>query len=179
MMPREPEEPVEERQGDAAVAGDLEQALDREKKRAESYLASWQRTQADFINFKRRCEQERAEAGDSANIRLILNILPIIDDLESAFAAIPSELAEVGWIDGMKLIGRKLSATLESTGLSPVEAIGKPFDPRFHEAIAQGPGEEGLVIQELQKGYKFRDKVIRPSRVVVGNGDQAGGKEEE
>ncbi len=151
--------------------GELKQALAKEKEKAESYLANWQRAQADFINYKRRSEQEREEISKFANSALILNLLPVLDDLERAFAAIPPNLAKRSWVEGVRLIEHKLQASLETQGLSLIKAVGEPFDPRLHEAIRQDKGKEGIVIEEVQKGYKFRDRVIRPSKVVVGNGE--------
>ena len=75
-------------------------------------------------------------------------------------------------MDGIKLIERKLRATLEAQGLSEIKALGEPFDPHFHEAVMQDKGKEGAVVEEVQKGYKFNDRVIRPTKVVVGNGEE-------
>lgn len=150
----------------------LKRAVVEEKAKAEGYLAGWQRAQADFINYKRRSEQEKEEIINFANTSLILSLLPALDDLELAFASFPSELADVTWIDGVRLIERKLRAILEAQGLSPIEAVGEPFDPHLHEAVRRDKGEEGVVIEEVQKGYKFRDRVIRPSKVVVGSGGE-------
>jgi len=150
----------------------LKQALSEEKARAEANLAGWQRAQADFINYKRRSEQDKEEVSQFANAILVLNLLPILDDWERALASIPDDLADLSWVDGVRLIERKLRSVLEAQGLSPIEAVGEPFDPNLHEAAMQGKGEEGIVVGELQKGYKFRDRVIRPAKVVVGNGEE-------
>jgi len=150
----------------------LKQALAEAKEKAEANLANWQRAQADFINYKRRMEQEKGEIGNFANSMLVLDLLPVLDDLERAFASIPSRLAKLNWVEGIRLIERKLRASLEAQGLSQIKALGEPFDPNFHEAVRQGKGKEGIVVEELQKGYKFRDRVIRPSKVVVGNGEE-------
>jgi len=152
--------------------GALKQSLAEEKERAEGYLANWQRAQADFINYKRRSEQEQGEIVKFANASLMSSLLPILDDLERAFTSIPSQLARLTWADGIRLIERKLQATLEAQGLSPIKALGEPFDPKFHEAAVHGKGKEGIVVEELQKGYKLHDKVIRPAMVVVGNGEK-------
>ncbi len=150
----------------------LKQALTEEREKTKNYLANWQRAQADFENYKRRREQEKTEISQFANLALILNLLPVLDDFERALNSMPPELAEPSWLDGIRLIERKLRASLETQGLSPIRADGEPFDPRFHEAIRQGKGKEGIVIEEVQKGYKLHDRVIRPSRVVVGNGEE-------
>jgi molecular chaperone GrpE len=157
----------------------LKQALAEAREKAEANLAGWQRAQADFINYKRRSEKEREDARNFADSTLILDLLPIIDDLERALAAIPPRQARLGWVEGVKLIERKLKATVEARGLSPIAALGEPFDPHFHEALMQGKGNEGIVIREIQKGYRLHDRVIRPSKVVVGSGetDEEGGEE--
>jgi molecular chaperone GrpE len=149
----------------------IKKNLDEEKARAENYLANWQRAQADYINYKRRIEQEKEETIKLANSALMLSLLPILDDFERAFNSALPEQAEAKWLEGVKLIERKLLTSLEAQGLSVIEAVGKPFDPRLHEAVRQAKGREGIIIEEAQKGYKLYDKVIRPSRVVVGNGE--------
>jgi molecular chaperone GrpE len=83
----------------------------------------------------------------------------------------------LNWVDGLRLIYRKLQATLETQGLTEIKSVGETFDPAVHEAVTQAEGEEGKVIEELQKGYKLHDRVIRPALVVVGRG--SGGGEEE
>ena len=150
----------------------LKKALTEEKARAETNLAGWQRVAADFINYKRRSELEKAETIKYANTELMLSLLPILDDLGRAFETLPPEMAEVGWVKGMKLLDCKLRATLAANGLSPIKALGEPFDPRVHEAVMQAAGKDGIVISELQKGYKLNDRVIRPSKVVVGSGEE-------
>lgn len=182
MTKQEPEEVLNsEVEADIVETLDLDslkQSLDTEKKRAEEYLANWQRAQADFINYKRRTEHEREELGKFANSILILSLLPTIDDLERALSSVPSRLAKLAWLDGIKLIEQNLKTTLKSQGLTPIEALGKPFDPSFHEAVRQVEGKEGIIIEELQKGYMLNNKLLRPSVVVVGNGEEAEEKEE-
>ena len=156
----------------------LKKILAEEKAKAEANLAGWQRAQADFINYKRRSEQEKEEIGKFANSVLMLNLLPILDDLERAFASIPLQLAKLSWVDGIKLIERKLWASLEAQGLSQIKALGEPFDPQLHEAAMHAKGKEGIVIEELQKGYKLHDRVVRPTMVVVGNGEEEEKKED-
>ncbi len=184
MMPREPEEeqnsepeenPTGEVEAEVAEIEDIEtlkQVLAEAQAKAEANLAGWQRAQADFINYKKRSQQEKEEIGKFANSMLMLSLLPILDDLERAFISVPPHLAKLSWVDGIKLIERKLWASLEAQGLSQIKALGKPFDPNLHEAVRQDKGKEGIVIEELQKGYKLDDRVIRPTMVVVGNGEE-------
>ena len=148
----------------------LKKALDEERAKAQDYLANWQRSQADFINYKRRTEQEREEILRFSNAALILSLLPVIDDLERALENVPEKLVGEGWVDGIELILRKLKAILEGQGLSEIKAVGEPFDPNLHDALIQVEGEEGKVIEEVQKGYKFCDRCLRPAMVKVGRG---------
>jgi molecular chaperone GrpE len=152
---------------------DLEEALAAEKKKAEEYLASWQRSQADFINFKRRNEQERLEFNKFANANILLSLLPALDDLERALAAIPPELADEKWVEGVRLVERKFKSSLEAQGVKPILTLGMAFDPNFHEAVREEKGPEGTVVQEFQRGYTLNGKLLRPARVVVGKEEEA------
>jgi molecular chaperone GrpE len=175
MMLKEPEEVRNhEAEPEAEAVEDavsLEQALAEEKQKAAEYLANWQRAQADFINYKRRTEQERQEFNSFANANLILGLLPVLDDLERALEAVPSRYAKHDWVEGVRLVERKFKTILEGQGVKPIKALGEAFDPNFHEALRQGNGKEGMVIEEFQKGYMLNDKLLRPARVVVGNGE--------
>jgi molecular chaperone GrpE len=151
---------------------DAKVLLQKEKEEAQRFLANWQRAEADFVNYKRRVGQERAETTRLANAALIINVLPVLDDLERALASLNIELAGLTWFDGVRLIHRKLQLVLESAGVSQIEAEGRPFDPRFHEAVMYGEGEEGKVVAEVQRGYKLHDRVLRPAMVVVGKGKE-------
>jgi molecular chaperone GrpE len=146
--------------------------LQQEKEEAQRFLANWQRAEADFVNYKRRVEQERGEAMRIANAALIINILPVLDDLERALVSLDIRLVGLTWFDGIRLIYRKLQFVLESAGVSQIEAEGQPFDPRFHEAVMYGEGEEGKVVAEVQRGYKLHDRVLRPAMVIVGKGKE-------
>ena len=172
MTEKEPEKEQTQEVKDLEDIEALKQALAEEKAKAEANLAGWQRAQADYTNYKRRTEQEKEEISQFANSILILNLLPVLDDWELALASIPEDQADLGWVEGIRLIERKLGAILEAQGLSPIKALGEPFDPTLHEAIRQDKGKAGIVIEELQKGYKLYDRVIRPTMVVVGNGEE-------
>ena len=148
----------------------LSQALGEEKARAEDLLANCQRFQADFINYKRRAEQERRENSTLSKSAVIVSLLPVLDDLERAIAAIPPRLAKNPWVEGVGNVHLKFLASLETMGVKQVKTLGKPFDPNIHEAAAHEKGKEGVVIRELSHGYMLGDKIIRPAMVVVGNG---------
>ena len=171
---QEPEKEANEpgQAGDVEDIAGLKKGLAELKDKADSYLAGWQRCQADFANSKRRSQQETEESRRLANAALVLSLLPVLDDFDRALDAVPEDCAELGWMDGIRLIERKLRAALESHGLSEIKALGETFDPNFHEAVMQARGREGMVVGEMEKGYRLNDRVIRPSRVMVGNGEE-------
>lgn len=170
----QPQGPEVETAGGATTTGHeadvLRSQLEEERARADRNLANWQRAQADFSNFKKRAEQERAELVSFANASLIGRLLPILDDFERALGAVPEELRSTSWIEGIKLIDRKLRSILEQEGVAAIEALGREFDPHLHEAVLRedGEGNVDVVVEELQKGYKLRDRVLRPTMVKVG-----------
>lgn len=156
-----------------AVANDpeaLKQELDRVRAKSDEYLDNWRRAAADLANYRKRAEKEASETVRAANSVLILRLLPILDDFDRAFQTIPEGLQDLTWVDGIRLISRKMRAVLEAEGLKPIETLGKPFDPNLHEAVIHEETdkyEEGRVIGELQKGYMLHDRVLRPALVKV------------
>jgi molecular chaperone GrpE len=159
---------AEEAPPEAEDVETLKARLEEEKSKAESYLANWQRAAADYQNLKRRAEKEREEYGRLATAALVINILPLLDDMERALTSVDIRLAGLTWVDGIRLIYRKFQAVLEVAGVAEIKAEGETFDPNLHEAIMYGEGEEGKVVAEVQKGYRLGDRVIRPAMVVVG-----------
>jgi molecular chaperone GrpE len=137
---------------------------------AQRYLDNWRRAEADFENYKKRVELDRAESARFASTAIILNILPVLDDLDRAFKSLPEKLAHLTWTDGMRLIHRKLQATLEAQGVTEIKALGENFDPSIHEAVGQAAGEDGKIVEEAQRGYRLHGRVIRPAFVIVGSG---------
>ena len=149
----------------------LERELEQVRTKGEEHLYNWQRSAADFANYKRRTEEERAVIGQFSNAVLIGKVLAVLDDFDRALESVPPD-AHDAWIEGVKLVERKLRGVLESEGVTPIEAIGQPFDPNIHEAVvhedtADHPDNE--VIDELQRGYRLHDRVLRPSLVRVAN----------
>jgi molecular chaperone GrpE len=161
----------EQRDGDELAA--LSEQLEQERQRADANYSNWQRATADFINFKRRTEQEREEQARFANTALVLNILPAVDDLERALQHVDPSLDGTVWVEGVRQILRKLKGALAAAGVTEIEAEGETFDPNLHEAIAEDAGEAGKVVSEAQRGYRLGNRVIRPSMVVVGRGSDA------
>jgi molecular chaperone GrpE len=144
--------------------------LEGVQQEAAENKAGWQRTAADFANYRRRTEQDREQNLGLANEALLSKLLAIVDDFDRAIAQLPGELTKSPWVDGIVAIDRKLRLLLDSEGLTPIEAEGQMFDPRQHEAIVQEETSrvpEGTITAELQRGYRLRDRVLRPSLVAV------------
>jgi molecular chaperone GrpE len=155
----------------AARLAELEDLLAAEQAKAAEYRENWQRSHADFANFRRRNESERGELIAFGNSALLTKLLPVVDDFDLALANLPPEARESSWIEGITLIQRKLHRLLESEGVTPIEALGQPFDPNLHEAVVMDDGarEPFSVVEELRKGYRIRDRVLRPTLVRVGD----------
>ncbi len=157
---------------------ELSTQLEIAKGLAAEHLASLQRTAADFANFKRRTSEDRERELGLASESLLRKLLSVADDFDRALEAMPEDLKGVGWIEGIVLLDRKLRSLLDSEGVTPIEALGRPFDPREHEAIASVPGTgrpDGEVVAEAQRGYRVRDRILRPAMVAVAAGDSGGG----
>jgi molecular chaperone GrpE len=149
----------------------LERELAETKAKSEEHLYNWQRSAADFSNYKRRTDEERAQLSQFSTAILIGRLLGVLDDFDRALENVPPE-AHDAWIEGVKLVERKLRGVLESEGVTPIEAVGQPFDPNLHEAVAHEESTEHAdneVIGEVQRGYRLHDRVIRPSLVRVAN----------
>lgn len=128
------------------------------------------RQMAEFDNFRKRTEREKSQMFEIGAKSVIEKILPVIDNFERGLGAVPEESREDGFVQGMDKIYKQLMTELESLGVKPIEAVGKEFDPDFHNAVMQVENDElesGTVAQELQKGYMYRDSVVRHSMVAV------------
>jgi molecular chaperone GrpE len=152
----------------------LRAALEEARSQAQEYLAALQRERAEFINFKRRAAEEREAALGLASEALILKVLGLADDFDRAIAARPADLVDHPWVEGIVAIDRKLRALLESEGVRPIDAAsGTQFDPREHEAVLNVPSpdrKEGEIVEQFQRGYRLRDRVLRPALVAVASG---------
>jgi len=139
--------------------------------KADEYLAGLQRERAEFSNYRRRTSEEREAMLGLAGEDLIRKVLAIADDFDLAIDNRPADLAGSSWVEGVAAIDRKLRALLDSEGVRPVEAeAGHPFDPREHEAIVTVPGTgraEGEIVEVIRRGYKLRDRILRPALVAV------------
>ena len=150
----------------------LKGALVQEKEKAERYLDNWQRTEADFRNYKAREEKEKKDLIDWANSTLVCDILPVLDAFDRAFEGVAPADKELSWITGFRQIQKMLLDVLSKHGLDEMKCVGETFDPSFHEAVVQQEGTEGVILDEVRKGYTLRDKVLRAPQVAVGKGSE-------
>ncbi len=141
------------------------------QRQAEEYLTALQRERAEFLNFKRRTAEDRQRDLGLAAEDLIRKVLALADDFDLAIDVRPESIASDPWFVGISAIDRKLRALLESEGVSVIDATpGTAFDPREHDAIANVPGAgrpEGEIVEEIRRGYRLRDRVLRPALVAV------------
>ena len=145
----------------------LQTQLEEAQEKAAENLDGWQRSQAEFINYKNRVQRDREMDYLSMKGDIIKKILPVLDDLERSLAHRPEDNS---WANGMELIARKFQNILESEGVKPIDATGQPFDPNYHEAISSEPSEDvesGHIIEVVQNGYMLGERVIRPAMVRV------------
>jgi molecular chaperone GrpE len=154
---------------------ELRGELEETKRQADEYLVALQRERAEFLNFKRRTAEERERDLGLAGEDLIRKVLAVADDFDRAIDARPESIAEEAWFEGVAAIDRKLRALLESEGVSTISAEpGTTFDPHEHDAIANVPGTgrpEGEIVEQVRRGYRLRDRVLRPALVAVAAGD--------
>lgn len=156
----------------------LESELAEARRQADEYLAGLQRERAEFLNFKRRTAEEREAMLGLAAEALLSKVLALADDFDRAIETRPADLAEHPWVEGIVAIDRKLRALLESEGVRPIEAgPGTRFDPREHDAIMNVPSAgrvEGEIVEEIRRGYRLRDRILRPALVAVATSPDAG-----
>lgn len=150
-------------------AEDLESLQTKAAERDE-FLSLLQHTRADFANYQKRIQKEIESTRRFACQPVVADLLPGLDNLERALASTESTPAAAGLLDGIRMVRQQLLDALGRHGVRAIDALGKPFNPEFHEALMEQPSSEnppGTVIQELQKGYCLHDRVIRPARVIV------------
>ena len=131
------------------------------------------RALADYQNLQRRAQEERTEFGRFQLTATVMNILPVLDDLELALDAVHDGIKDDPWVDGIRLVMQKFRGVLEAAGVREIHALSQPFNPERHEAAGSAPGPEGEVVRVLRRGYLLGDRVVRPAMVMVGDGDGA------
>lgn len=143
---------------------------DKKDEQIEELNDRVKRQMAEFENFRKRTEKEKTQMYDMGAKSIIEKILPVIDNFERGFTMVQEEDKEDAFVTGMDKVYKQMLTELESIGVKPIEAVGKEFDPEFHNAVMQvesGEYESGVVAQELQKGYMYKDTVVRHSMVAV------------
>lgn len=154
-------------QNDLKVLESLQKQLAEIREEAQTNLSGWQRSQADFENFKRRKENESQELVEFAREVTVAKLLPTLDSLEQALRHMPEGIDET-WKKGVLGTLQQLDKALAELGVKKIESLGKKFDPNFHEAIQEVAGDEdGIVVQEFVTGYELNGKIIRPSQVSI------------
>ena len=162
---------TEEPQGQASPVPAEEMVQWRAK--ADEYLDKYRRSIADFANYRKRQDRERENEMRRVSMQVLRRLLPPLDDLDRALESVPPEYRDSPWVEGIRLIDRKLNGILDEFEVKPIEAVGKPFDPRYHSALLQDESDtypEGSVMEELQRGYMLGDDVLRPTVVKVSKG---------
>ena len=161
----------------AQAQAEHDEALAKLATERDEYLAALQRERAEFTNFRQRTAKEREQERGLAGIDLISKVLALADDFDRAIDTRPADLSDNAWAEGIAAIDRKLRSLLESEGVTAVDASsGTAFDPRQHEAIAGIPDTglpDGVIVEEVRRGYRLRDRLIRPALVAVAQGGDA------
>lgn len=145
---------------------------DKKDEQIEELTDKVKRNMAEFDNFRKRTEKEKTAMYEIGAKDIVERILPVVDNFERGLAALPEDEQKSAFAEGMDMIYKQLLKTLEEAGVKPIEAVGQPFDPDFHNAVMHVEDEslgENIVAEELQKGYLYRDSVVRHSMVKVAN----------
>lgn len=155
---------------DTEKKGFFKKKKDKKDEQIEELNDKVKRQMAEFDNFRKRTDKEKAQMYDMGARSIIEKILPVIDNFERGLAAVPDEAKEDAFVVGMDKIYKQLLSELETIGVAPIEAVGKEFDPEYHNAVMQvenGELASGVIAQELLKGYTYKDAVVRHSMVAV------------
>jgi molecular chaperone GrpE len=155
---------------DAVEAEGAQDELETTRAERDRYLDQLQRSVAEFTNYRRRSEQERAQVVPMVRRDVLAQFLPVLDDFERAMAQVPEDKREDTWIVGLAMIESKFRNVLERSGARTIDPTGDPFDPAIHESVASDPGSTGSTVVEVyQKGYAIGDVLIRPAMVKTGD----------
>lgn len=166
------EDTAQEGTGKRGFFGKKKEKKDPKDLQIEELTDKVRRNLAEFDNYRKRTEKEKSAMFEMGAKDIVERILPVIDNFERGLASIPEDAKESAFASGMEMIYKQLLKTLEEAGVKPIEAVGQPFDPNFHNAVMHIEDEnlgENVVSQELQKGYMYRDSVVRHSMVQVAN----------
>lgn len=155
------------------TAEELQAQLAQAQAQAAEYLDNWRRAAAEMSNARKRMQREQEEYRSAAAARILESFLPIVDDIDRAFTAVPADQANSDWVNGFRMIQRKLYGVLEAEGVTFIQTGGQVFDPAVHYAVTHeevAGYRDGQIIAELARGYKLGDKVLRPAMVRVAKG---------
>jgi molecular chaperone GrpE len=160
----------EEQAAETAAEPTTTSELDELRKQSDENYQRYLRAQADFDNFRRRARQEKEDFAKYASLKVIEQLLPVVDNFERALASSKDTKDFDALVKGLDMTFRQLDQLLVQEGLTPIETVGQPFNPEYHQAIMQVESdehEEGIVVEEMQKGYVLKDRVVRPAMVKV------------
>ncbi len=149
-----------------------EKKKDKKDEQIEDLTDRLKRQMAEFENFRKRTEKEKSQMYDMGAKSIVEKVLPVIDNFERGLAAVPEDTEDDPFVEGMNKIYKQMMTVLEEAGVKPIEAVGAEFDPNFHNAVMHVEDEslgENIIAEELQKGYMYRDTVVRHSMVKVAN----------
>lgn len=151
---------------------DFENKIAELEQKNGELLAGWQRTQADFQNYRRQTELDRQKLIKCASQDIVLEILPVLDNFQLAAKHVPENLTNDNWVIGIKQIEKQLETVLENAGLTKINTVGQQFDPAYHEALEHVASDkpENEIVEEILSGYAFDGNVLRPAKVKVSAG---------
>jgi molecular chaperone GrpE len=167
---QEQQETAGQEQQEPAAEIDWQQEAERWKAQAEENQNRMLRALADMENLRRRTRKEQEDLAKYASLKIIAELLPVLDNFERALAVDKDSMTVESLLEGVNMVYRQMVQIFEREGLTPIQAAGQPFDPNLHQAVMQAEDpeyESGMVVEELQKGYLFKDRVIRPAMVKV------------
>ena len=170
LDPHREAEPPQPADSAAETPSSPADTVDEVRRQCDEYRDLLMRTTAEFDNYRKRIERERAEVAQAVGIDLITELLPLVDDLERALAVDASDDAVRAYREGVELIHKQLLDLLSKRGVTPIEADGQDFDPNYHQAVSHEVSEdhrEGMVIGELRRGYMLGGRLLRPAMVRV------------
>lgn len=166
---------VKDDQAGGAAAAPSPAANTDQAPEADELHAQLLRVRADFENFKRRVESERGAITQVARTDVILDLLPVVDNFDRAFADVPADIEKSQWYQGVQAIKQQFEKVLQGLGVERIESVGKPFDPNLHEAVTHEPDDahdKDVITKEFEAGYRLGDQVIRHARVQVSAGKE-------
>jgi molecular chaperone GrpE len=184
MPPKPKKKKAEKKESKSKEVAELEAKLKEEREKAEMYLNQLKYARADLVNLRKQMQKRIDEEVDRGTQRIMMRLLPIVEEFDLAIEA-AREAGENSLLEGVEMVRRKLEKMLDSEGVSPIEALGRAFDPHLHEAVLEvetDEHEDGTVVEEIRRGYLYKGRVLRASMVKVArnkNSDEEKGAKED